>query len=155
MKENDNLSFFVAWNRNLTSEFVLTHNFGYKTHIFGIRRISEIKISNHLAVITVFRFTSGFSGNSGQVWNYFKRVHQAISYHMEKPFDDISNLWHVIWSSVLYYLEETLPYSKMTSLYSQTVSFALVDIMIYESIFPRYITANTFANPGLVGFINK
>ena len=43
---------------------------------------------------------------TGYVGNFFKRAHQAISYHMQKTVDDISNLWPVIWSCVFNYLKK-------------------------------------------------
>ena len=60
-------SFFVSWNRNLTSESDKPHHFVYKTHVFfvWIRRIWKNKNITSSGQYHYFWFTSGFSSTSG------------------------------------------------------------------------------------------
>ena len=81
-------SFFVARNRNLTSESDLTHHFGYKTDVFLSRYdvFEKTKNITHLAITTFLNFTSVFWALpvTGKVSNYPQYTHKAFSYHMQK-----------------------------------------------------------------------
>ena len=83
---------------------------GIKPTFFAwIRRISKIKISHHLAIITIFGLLPLFRVLPviGHVWNYPQNTHQSFSYHMQKKFGSISNLWPVKWSSVFGILKKS------------------------------------------------
>ena len=112
-------SFFVAWYQNLTSESVLSHHFGYKTYVLRLftvylRNKNIISSGCYNCISVYFRFFRHFRSPVPFETTLSARTRRfPITY--KKPFDDISNLWPVIWSSVLYYLKKKQPEKTLKS----------------------------------------
>ena len=85
-----NLGFKPGMMRWILSQIFISRNKKWKNWHF----ISQLIVFN----VKIWFFFQALSV-TGHAGNYFKRT-QTISYHMRKPFDDISNLWPVIWPSI-------------------------------------------------------
>ena len=93
----------------------------------------------------IFSGTSGYQSRRKLLWVRTRRFPITC----EKPFDDISNLWPVIWSSVFNYLKKSYLRSKSTKkqIFELFISHLATNESFSLSLFPAKKSKILLKNP--------